>query len=142
MGEATHFSDVTVDGNLKVTGSGGQAIETYDFFSAGVQTTGTRKSERLIGVGGATIIDVRAYLETAPVGSSFIVDVNKNGISIFTTQANRPTVLAAANASSTTPPDVLSLSGGDRLSFDVDQIGSGTAGSDLTVSVTIKRMIV
>lgn len=112
--------------------------ETFHFFVSGSQTTGTKKAAALIGVAG-TIVDVRAHLDTAPAGSSFIVDVNKNGTTLFTTQANRPTVLAAANASSTTAPDVTALAAGDRLSIDVDQIGSGTAGSDLYVSVTIKR---
>lgn len=114
------------------------AIETLDFYISGAQTTGAKKASKLIGV-ACEIVDVRAHLDTAPAGSSFIVDVNKNGTTIFTTQSARPTILAAANASSNTAPAVTALAAGDRLSVDVDQIGSGTAGSDLYVSVTVRR---
>ncbi len=117
------------------------AEETIHFFIAGGQTTGVKKAGALVGVAG-TIVDVRAYLDTAPTTSSFIIDVNKNGTTVFSTQGNRPTIAAAGNASSTTAPDVTALAAGDRLSFDIDQIGSGTAGSDLYVSVTIKRTLV
>ncbi len=110
----------------------------YSFFVAGAQTTGAKKAALLVTVAG-TITDVRARLDTAPAGSTFIVDVNKNGTTIFSTQANRPTIAAAGNASSTTAPDVTSLAVADRLSIDVDQIGSGTAGSDLYVTVTVQR---
>jgi hypothetical protein len=118
-----------------------QAYETLEFFIAGAQTTGTKKLAALIGV-ACTVVDVRAYLDTAPTTSSFILDVNKNGTTIFSTQGNRPTVAASGNASSTTAPDVTAFAAGDRLSVDIDQIGSGTAGSDLYVSVTVKRALV
>lgn len=113
-------------------------LETFNFFIAGAQTTGAKKAAALVGVAG-TIVDVRAYIDTAPVGSTFIVDVLKNGVTLFTTSGNKPTIAAAANVSSTTLPNIVSLAAGDRLSVDISQIGSGTAGSDLYVSVTVKR---
>jgi len=145
--------DVSVDGDLDVTGAltlgtplaaaeiGAMAYETLNFFLSGGQSTGTLKGGALVGIAG-TIVDVRARILTAPVGSTFIVDVNKNGTTIFTTQANRPTVADGENVSSTTAPDVTAVAAGDYLSVDVDQIGSGTAGSNLLVSVTIKRALV
>lgn len=86
------------------------------------------------------IVDVRARASTAPTGSSLIVDVNKNGTTVFSTQANRPTIAAGANASSTTPPDVFSLAAGDWISVDVDQVGSTVPGSDLVVVVTVREV--
>lgn len=112
--------------------------ETIRFFVSGTQTTGTKKGGAIIGVAG-TIVDVRAYLDTAPTGATFIVDVNINGTTAFTTQGNRPTIAISGNASTTTIPDVVAVAAGDRITFDTDQIGSGTAGSDLYVSVTLKR---
>lgn len=117
------------------------AEETLHFFISGAQTAAALKAAALIGIAG-TIVDVRARILTAPVGSALIVDVNKNGTTIFTTQGNRPTIADGATASSTTAPDVTAVAAGDYLSFDVDQIGSGTAGSNLLVSVTIKRTLV
>lgn len=113
-------------------------VETLHFFVAGTQTTGTKKAAAVVGVAGE-IVDVRAYLDTAPTGATFIADVNKNGTTIFTTQAARPTIAISGNASSTTAPAVTAVAAGDRLTVDVDQIGSSVAGSDLYLSVTIKR---
>jgi hypothetical protein len=79
---------------------------------------------------------VRASVNTAPTGASLIVDVNKNGTTIYTTQANRPT--AAIASTTLTPagaPDVTTFVDGDVLSIDVDQIGSGTAGADLDLTI-------
>jgi hypothetical protein len=104
------------------------------FSLAGAQTA-SAKPARFPAPFDATLTGVRIALGTAPAGSSFIVDVNKAGTTIFTTQASRPTILAAANSGVSAAPDVTSVAAGDLLSFDVDQIGSGTAGSDLTVVV-------
>src|SRR5262249_16708153 len=115
------------------------AIELISFFSGGAQTVGTKKWGAVNGNVAGTITDVRAYLDTAPTGSSFIVDVLKNGTTIFPTSANRPTIAAGAHASPTAPPDVTSAAAGARITYNAAQIGSTTAGSDLYVSVTIKQ---
>jgi len=82
----------------------------------------------------ATVTRVRASVSQAPVGASIIVDVNLNGTTIFTTQANRPTILAAG-FTDTSIPDVTSVVAGDYLTIDIDQVGSTTPGSNLTVQV-------
>lgn len=88
----------------------------------------------------ATILGVTAAVNTAPTGSSLICDVNKNGTTIFTTQANRPTIAASGTATTTEPtPDVTAMATGDYLTVDIDQIGSSVAGADLTVIVRYKR---
>ena len=85
-----------------------------------------------------TISGVRASVGVAPVGSSIIVDINKNGTTIFTTQANRPAIAAAANTSgNVTNMDVTTVAAGEYLTIDIDQIGSTTAGSDLTVQIEV-----
>lgn len=84
----------------------------------------------------ATISGVTAAVNVAPTGQAILVDVNKNGGTIFTTQANRPSIAAGANAtSSTAVPDETSFVAGDYMTIDIDQIGSGVAGSDLTVFI-------
>jgi hypothetical protein len=110
---------------------------TWPVSLAGGQTVGTNKAGWVCPVDG-TVVDVRAWVNTAPTGASLIVDVNKNGTTLFTNQANRPTVAASGNASTTTLPDVTSVSKGDRLSLDVDQVGSTVAGSDLWLTVTLR----
>lgn len=110
----------------------------YIFSSAGAQTvkTGTSKVPML---GSGTIVAVKAYVNTAPTGASLIVDVNKNGTTIYGTQGNRPTVAAAANAATVGAHSVTTYAVNDVLSVDVDQIGSTVAGSDLVVVVYCLR---
>lgn len=83
----------------------------------------------------ATILGVQASVGTQPTGSGVIVDVDKNGTTIFTTQANRPTISAATNVSAIKVPDITTYAIGDYMSVDVDQIGSTVSGSDLTVVI-------
>ena len=86
----------------------------------------------------ATVLGVTAAVNTAPVGSAIVVDVNRNGTSLFAVQANRPQIAAGANATvGSAAPAVVSLATGDYLTVDVDQVGSGVAGADLTVLVRI-----
>lgn len=84
---------------------------------------------------GVTIDGVTIGVGTAPTGASLIVDVNKNGTTVFTTQANRPTITAAAFASAEKVPDVTAIAAGDYVSIDVDQVGSTVAGADLTAVI-------
>lgn len=84
----------------------------------------------------ATILGVTAAVDTAPTGASLIVDVHKNGTTIFTNQANRPTIAISGFATTTEPtPDVTAMAVGDYLTVDVDQVGSTIAGADLTIFV-------
>lgn len=139
MGQ-TNFGTVGVsDGYTSPVVVSPYGVSEWDTWIAGGQTVGTMKQEIVMGSGG-TITDVRAYIETAPTGSTFVVDLMKNGVTMFTTSGNRPTIAAGANASSTTLPDVVAFAAGDRLRIDVIQVGSTVAGSNLACTVTYKRL--
>ena len=70
---------------------------------------------------------VAYYLQNYMIPPSFIVDVMKNGVTLFTTSANRPTIAIAGNASTIVLPDILTVAVGDRLRIDVIQVGSTIA---------------
>jgi hypothetical protein len=87
-----------------------------------------------------TITGVRASVAVgkAPTGASVIFDVNKNAVTIFTTQGNRPTIVASATKNAALAvPDVTSLAAGDVLTVDVDQIGSTLAGSLAVITIGV-----
>jgi hypothetical protein len=66
------------------------------------------------------------------------VDINKNGVTIFTTQGNRPTIaIAGTTSGKVTNMDVTTIADGDSLTVDVDQVGSTVAGADLTVQIVV-----
>lgn len=118
------------------SGAGGVGHEVATFAKAGSLSVGVG-SGRFTMPGAGFLIGVDAAINTAPTGASLICDVNKNGTTVFTTQANRPTILASAFAPAAVAiPDVLSFSARDYFTVDIDQVGSTIAGSDLVVQVT------
>ncbi len=74
---------------------------------------------------------ITAALGTAPTGSTAIFDLHKNGTTMYTTQANRPTIAVSGTYVTATLPDVTTWAAGDRLELQCDQKGSSTAGADL-----------
>lgn len=82
-----------------------------------------------------TILGVLMAVGTAPTGQAIVCDVNKGGATIFTTQANRPTIAAGQTTSGLKVPDITAVGLNDLFSVDVDQVGSGVAGSDLTAVI-------
>lgn len=87
----------------------------------------------------ASIDSVLATVGTAPVGSSVIIDVKKNGVSIFTTPSHRPIILAGTNEDQSPTPDITALVPGDFLTVDIVQVGSTIPGADLTVQILLVR---
>ena len=108
------------------------------FQSVGALTAAAGKAFVVAPYGG-TIKKISASVGATSVGSSIIVDINKNGTTIFTTQANRPTIAAAAVVATLAgTPNVVTFVAGDLLSVDLDQVGSSTPGSNLGVSVLVE----
>jgi len=97
-------------------------------------TTGVKEIVRMPFAG--KISAVTAAVTTAPTGSTAIIDLNKNGTTMYTTQGNRPTIAVSGTSVTATNPDVLTWAAGDRLSIEVDQKGSSTAGANLTVCIS------
>ena len=108
---------------------------------SGTLTTGTNKALEILAPCALTIVKVKVVVKTAPTGSSIIIDVNKDGTTIFTTQGNRPEIAIDGKEADSGTPDVTSLSEGDNVTFDIDQVGSGTAGAELTVHVVCKQTV-
>lgn len=128
--------DGKVDG-LVAGGGGGGGPKTAVFKLAGLLATGAGAT-RLYNDTGATwtVVSIRASVETAPSGGSVVIDVNKNGTTLFTTQANRPTIAASGTTSGkVTTMDVTTVADGDYLTVDVDSITSPAA--NLTVTLVI-----
>ena len=105
-----------------------------DFAMSFLGTLATRVgTERRYNDTGATrtLSKVRLWVNTAPTGADIIVDVLKNGSSIFTT---KPRVVAGANTG-TGVPTTTSWADGEYLTINIDQVGSTIAGADLQVTV-------
>lgn len=120
-----------------VSGRNREQIAPYARAGVLVATTGVSRFRFPWAV---TILGVTAAVNTAPTGASIVLDVKRNGTSIFTTTANRPTIAIGNNATTTEPaPDVSALNAGDFVTVDILQVGSTVAGSDLTVFIRYRR---
>lgn len=113
---------------------------TFAFSVSGAVSVGTG-SMRFYSPCDMTISEVMASCATAPTGQDLIIDVNKNGTTIFTNQDNRATITNGCNTGTSGLPNVTALVKDDYLTMDRDQIGSGVAGIDLTVHVRCKQYL-
>ena len=116
-------------------------FNTLTFAVVGTLVAGVDKAPTIVAPHALTIVKVKVVVKTAPTGASLIVDVNKAGTTIFTTQGNRPTIAAGDTQADSGVPDVTALAEGDKITIDVDQVGSTVAGADLTVEVVCKQAV-
>lgn len=83
-----------------------------------------------------TILSIRATVDVSPAGGSVIIDVNKNDTTLFTNQDNRPTILAGELTSGkVTDVAVSTISPGEYLTVDVDQIAASASGLIIQIVV-------
>ena len=102
-------------------------------------TTGTNKVRFRMPF-AATLLAVRANVNTAPTGSTLVVDINEAGTSVLGTKLS----IDATESSSTTATSAAtitdsSLADDAEISVDIDQIGSTVAGAGLKVSLFVRR---
>lgn len=81
------------------------------------------------------IKNINLSVDSAPVGSDLIVDINLNGITLYTIQDNRPRIIINETSAIATLPDIININAGDKISLDIDQIGSSSAGENLSVTI-------
>ena len=125
-------------GAVTPTELGAYGRGAYVWSVAGTQSTGTNKGIVYKAPFAGTWTGGYIVCKTAPTGASLIFDVNKAGTTIFTTQANRPTIAAAATSGTIVAPDVTAIAAGDEFTIDCDQVGSTVAGADVTLILAYK----
>lgn len=91
---------------------------------------------------------VRASVGESPTGKAVIIDVLKNGKSIFaiTTPTNkdtndvpRPTILPGSSTDKAEPRKDVVWASDEYLTITIQQIGSSFAGADLTINVVVSE---
>lgn len=100
------------------------------FFHRGVLTVSTIP-QRWFPRDAGILQGMIAYAATAPTGAEIVIDIRRNGISIFDV-GSRVRIADGANYGErnlVTPPTFVR---GDVFTIHIEQIGSTTAGSDVT----------
>jgi len=111
---------------------------TFVFTVPVALTVGTDKAPTLAPATDVTIDRVWIYVKTAPTGGPCTVDVNKNGVTIFTDQTKRPSIPAGSNSAESGVPDITTLTKNDLLTIDIDE---ANGAEDLTVHVRVKQYL-
>ena len=82
-----------------------------------------------------TLRHANGRVNTAPVGAALIVDVRVNGASVFASQAEMINVADGQQQDQSATKNH-AVTAGDVLTFEVEQVGSTTAGADLTITIS------
>lgn len=127
--------------NLSIVDPNGYAFPrpiTFILAQGVPASTGTNKTNEIIVERAGKIVKAFIYAKTAPTGADLIVDINKNGTSIWnSTQANRLKLVATNSSGTATSFDTTTVAEADRITIDIDQVGSTISGQDITVSLLI-----
>jgi hypothetical protein len=110
------------------------------FYVSGTIATGTQQGGAWEAPAAGVIRAVTAYVKTTgDTSGATTVDVNIAGTTIFTTQANRPSIAyddADGKAAQTTIENS-AFTAGALITVDVDAIPGGTSSTELTVVITV-----
>lgn len=83
-----------------------------------------------------TLTGVKANCTTAPVGATIIVDINEAGSTILSTKLSiDASELTSSTAASAAVISDTALANDALITFDIDQVGSSTAGKGLKVTL-------
>ncbi len=133
--------DVRIDNPHSVTKAQIGSADTiqFDFINLGNISTGTKVDAGRAVPFACSIIKVVGHrVDAGGSGGSTIIDINKNGATVYTTQGNRLTFLQSAGSDLSVlaiDPDVVDLAAGDTITMDVDQTETGASPKELSVTV-------
>ena len=113
-----------------IASAAGISTENYVSLKQSNTLTVTTGTKRWYAPKGITISKIIARVDTAPAGAAINITVNKNGSSAATL-----TIADAGIKIINSSPNITMVED-DYLTVDITQIGSTTAGSDLTVIFT------
>ena len=126
--DSEHYAAGSIDAEHLAAGS-----IPYDIgFSAGFDKDMVKEDvavatygETVIGR-AITITGEKAYVDTAPTGATLIMDIMKNGTTIYA--STKPLFAISANTHTVGVATTTALAAGDRVTFKVTQIGSTEPG--------------
>ena len=95
-----------------------------------------------IGAGKIVIESVDLVLDAAiGVGKTITVDVNKAGVTIFTTQGLRPSITGATYQSLGNVPDIVTVTADSDFTADVDILTSAFSATQGVITINVKQYL-
>lgn len=118
---------ISSSGGSGSSGSGSSSAQrdTYIWIANGPYVADTDVDGKRMVERTGTIESVRIVRTTPGTSSSTTLDLNADGTTLYTTQANRPTLTFAQTSAICTQPDVASVAMGAKLTVDADAVEAG-----------------
>ena len=142
---STDAARVVTPGAFSDSNYGIRYIEVIVADSGTALTTGDGKAYIHIpaGLNGMDLMEVHAEVQTAPVGSTIIIEISKNGVGsgdqmlspLLTIDASETGSDTAAAAAVFQTNGQEAVATNDVLQVNINQIGSSTAGSGLVITL-------
>jgi hypothetical protein len=115
-------------------------VEPIDFSRQGPLSAFSGSTEKPIVGGTFSFATIGARVGSFSTGADIIVDVLKNGVSIFVTPADRITIPAGQKDAVVGSWGNVTVTDGDYLTIDIAQVGSVISGSDLVVGIRLDKV--
>jgi len=138
------FTDASTTTFTVVNGANGSYTETAQYVLSGLDAKielGVKASHTILEAHNFTADKIYTEMTSAPTDYDIIVDVKKNGTSIFSTKPK----ISVGNLHKTinpvlvTSPTVFSV--GDIRTVTVDQVGGSETGKNLVLSILMNKTI-
>ena len=112
--------------------------KNYFWYMDGAAETGTSVSAKLELISDGRIAAAKAYCTTTASGGDGIqVDILYNGSSIWTATASQLLLAPGSTSTSVTSFVSTNVTAGGTLVIDVDKVGTGIAGGNVTVMLEV-----
>lgn len=136
--ETFNSVQIAATGPQGAKGEDGRSVFTQTLTFTGELYVVTAKP-RYYSTFDGTITGIAVSVGTAPIGADVIVNIYKNGTTIFDSPSGRPTIPDGSYFDLSSTADTATLNTGDYLTVSIDQVGSSFAGSDLTVQIELTQ---
>lgn len=81
------------------------------------------------------LLSIQLSITEPPIGADVVVDLNVNGASVFTDQADRPRILDGERSGLVNFSPAILIGAAEAMTVDIDEVGSTSPGRTLVVIV-------
>ena len=121
-------------------GGGYDRVEVIPFSKIGALSPTTQPFAYPIVGGTFKIESIAAHCTTAPTGSPVVIDILKNGVSIFSVPGDRMTIQPGTNDGVAGNVSAVRFTDGDTLAVIIVSVGSTNPGATLVVPTRLARI--
>ena len=134
---ADTLTNKTIDGNDNTI----RDLKNYIAFNAGYDSTSTKEDvavqsySKIVMPSAGSITGDQGAIETAPTGAALILDIEKNGTTVYSSKPQFAAGSSTYTAGTLKTDGTEDFAAGDVLTFKITQVGSTEPGEGLTFTL-------